>query len=181
MRNGRQRFVVMIALALAAIFAPTVLAAPATAAAGSDGRPPLTKEQLEQLLAPIALYPDALLTQMLMASTYPLELRSLNLRRGTVPRRGRATDMTRVTSQSGHGGDLRRRLDLRVAQHGHRDEARRRAHRGSEPDVSEGVGDIEVRGFDFDDRLLVVVAGFHHPCDRLGGRGRLAAGLARCG
>ena len=31
-------------------------------------------EQLEQLVAPIALYPDALLMQILMASTYPLEI-----------------------------------------------------------------------------------------------------------
>ncbi|MBX3463572.1 MAG: DUF3300 domain-containing protein, partial [Planctomycetes bacterium] len=31
-------------------------------------------EQLEQLVAPIALYPDALLTQTMMASTYPLEV-----------------------------------------------------------------------------------------------------------
>ena len=32
------------------------------------------QEQLDQLLAPIALYPDDLLTQILMASTYPLEV-----------------------------------------------------------------------------------------------------------
>ena len=31
-------------------------------------------DQLEQLVAPIALYPDALLTQILMAATYPLEV-----------------------------------------------------------------------------------------------------------
>jgi hypothetical protein len=31
-------------------------------------------EQLEQLVAPIALYPDSLLTQVLMAATYPLEI-----------------------------------------------------------------------------------------------------------
>ncbi len=31
-------------------------------------------EKLEQLVAPIALYPDALLMQILMASTYPLEI-----------------------------------------------------------------------------------------------------------
>ena len=31
-------------------------------------------EQLDALLAPIALYPDQLLTQMLMASTYPLQV-----------------------------------------------------------------------------------------------------------
>lgn len=35
---------------------------------------PATAEQLEQLVAPIALYPDALLAQLLMASTYPLEI-----------------------------------------------------------------------------------------------------------
>jgi hypothetical protein len=33
-----------------------------------------SQEELEQLLAPIALYPDALLAQVLMASTYPLEV-----------------------------------------------------------------------------------------------------------
>jgi hypothetical protein len=35
---------------------------------------PFKQEQLDQMLAPIALYPDELLTQMLMASTYPLEI-----------------------------------------------------------------------------------------------------------
>jgi hypothetical protein len=34
----------------------------------------LTNGQLDQMLAPIALYPDALLAQILMASTYPLEI-----------------------------------------------------------------------------------------------------------
>jgi hypothetical protein len=37
-----------------------------------------TQEQLDQLLAPIALYPDVLLSQMLMASTYPLEVVEAN-------------------------------------------------------------------------------------------------------
>ena len=32
------------------------------------------KEELVQMLAPIAIYPDSLITQMLMASTYPLEV-----------------------------------------------------------------------------------------------------------
>ncbi len=37
--------------------------------------PPLFKaEQLDQLLAPVALYPDTLLAQILMAATYPLEI-----------------------------------------------------------------------------------------------------------
>jgi len=34
----------------------------------------LSQDQLDGLLAPIALYPDELLTQVLMASTYPLEV-----------------------------------------------------------------------------------------------------------
>lgn len=34
----------------------------------------LSKEELAQLLAPIALYPDDLVSQILMASTYPLEI-----------------------------------------------------------------------------------------------------------
>ncbi|BAK76837.1 protein of unknown function [Pseudogulbenkiania sp. NH8B] len=33
-----------------------------------------TQAELDQMLAPIALYPDSLLTQVLMASTYPLEV-----------------------------------------------------------------------------------------------------------
>ena len=32
------------------------------------------QEELEQLLAPIALHPDSLVSQILMASTYPLEV-----------------------------------------------------------------------------------------------------------
>src|SRR5262249_60404186 len=50
--------------------------APTGAGTGSSAtdKPPLKQEELDQLLAPIALYPDSLLTQMLMASTYPLEV-----------------------------------------------------------------------------------------------------------
>jgi hypothetical protein len=33
-----------------------------------------SRQELEQMLAPIALYPDAMLSQILMASTYPLEV-----------------------------------------------------------------------------------------------------------
>src|SRR5689334_9500986 len=33
-----------------------------------------SREELEQLVAPVALYSDALLAQVLMASTYPLEV-----------------------------------------------------------------------------------------------------------
>jgi uncharacterized protein DUF3300 len=37
-------------------------------------RAAFSKEELDQMLAPIALYPDSLLSQILMASTYPLEV-----------------------------------------------------------------------------------------------------------
>lgn len=37
-------------------------------------RPAFTQPELDQMLAPIALYPDALLSQILMASTYPIEV-----------------------------------------------------------------------------------------------------------
>ena len=48
---------------------------PATSAAGTaSGSQPFTGAQLDQLLAPIALYPDALLAQTLMAASYPLEV-----------------------------------------------------------------------------------------------------------
>src|SRR5450432_3756414 len=35
---------------------------------------PMSQDLLDSLLAPIALYPDQLLSQILMASTYPLEV-----------------------------------------------------------------------------------------------------------
>src|SRR5438552_10221644 len=35
---------------------------------------PATQQELDQMLAPIALYPDSLLSQIFMASSYPLEV-----------------------------------------------------------------------------------------------------------
>jgi hypothetical protein len=49
-------------------------AAPVPPPAEAEGPPPFTPEQLEQIAAPVALYPDPLLAQVLMASTYPLEV-----------------------------------------------------------------------------------------------------------
>lgn len=37
-------------------------------------RRPTREAQLDQILAPIGLYPDDLLAQLLMASTHPLEI-----------------------------------------------------------------------------------------------------------
>jgi hypothetical protein len=42
--------------------------------AGAQSGPAYSQDELDQLLAPIALYPDQLLTQILMAATYPLEV-----------------------------------------------------------------------------------------------------------
>lgn len=39
-----------------------------------ERNPAFTRQELDQMLAPIALYPDSLLSQILMAATYPLEV-----------------------------------------------------------------------------------------------------------
>jgi len=49
-------------------------AAQAPAATAAPSAPVFKQEELDQLVAPIALYPDALVAQVLMASTYPLEI-----------------------------------------------------------------------------------------------------------
>src|SRR5260370_8594801 len=57
---------------------------------------PLTAEQLDQMLAPIALYPDPLVAQILMAATYPLEVvetdRWVHQPGNAALRRGQLTD-----------------------------------------------------------------------------------------
>ncbi len=52
--------------------APSPAAAPATAAAPAAKA--FSQQDLDTILAPIALYPDPLLAQMFMAATYPLEI-----------------------------------------------------------------------------------------------------------
>jgi hypothetical protein len=59
-----------LALTLAAL---AMLAVPARAQAPA-ARQPFSPEELDQMLAPIALYDDALLSQVLMAASYPLEI-----------------------------------------------------------------------------------------------------------
>src|SRR6185503_5995993 len=39
-----------------------------------EEKKPFSPEELDQILAPIALYQDALLSQVLMAASYPLEV-----------------------------------------------------------------------------------------------------------
>src|SRR5262245_3946281 len=54
--------------------ATTGTAAPAPAAAAEEAPKKLPADQLDALVAPIALYPDSLLAQTLVAATYPLEI-----------------------------------------------------------------------------------------------------------
>jgi Protein of unknown function (DUF3300) len=71
-----RRCAVLLALALLSTNAKAALAQDAaeTADAASEQQQLLDAGQLDQLVAPIALYPDSLLAQVLMASTYPLEV-----------------------------------------------------------------------------------------------------------
>jgi len=65
----------LAAMAIAAV--PARAQTPASPAATQDQstqQATLSEAQLQQLVAPIALYPDNLLSQVLMASTYPLEV-----------------------------------------------------------------------------------------------------------
>ncbi|PZU94529.1 MAG: DUF3300 domain-containing protein [Chelatococcus sp.] len=72
--------IVMATVAALSLSSPSRGQAPAsppaagTAAPAERAQPSFSAAQLEALVAPIALYPDALLAQVLMASTYPLEV-----------------------------------------------------------------------------------------------------------
>jgi hypothetical protein len=64
-------------LAVAMVPGDTVTSVPLLQSAtspSSDQAPKIPSDQLDSLVAPIALYPDPLLAQTLAASTYPLEL-----------------------------------------------------------------------------------------------------------
>ena len=54
--------------------APPSVPAGSPSAAAPAGTKSFSQQELDQLVAPIALYPDSLLAQVLMASTYPLEI-----------------------------------------------------------------------------------------------------------
>jgi uncharacterized membrane protein YgcG len=62
-----------LSLATGTLLVSTTLVAPAFAQAAPQSAN-LTQPQLEALVSTIALYPDSLLSQMLMAATYPLEV-----------------------------------------------------------------------------------------------------------
>jgi hypothetical protein len=61
-------------MALVLLCIITLVVPPNLYSQGAQSQPAFKAEELEQIFAPIALYPDSLLTQILMASTYPLEI-----------------------------------------------------------------------------------------------------------
>src|SRR5271156_4708657 len=65
---------VALMTAVAAGLPPPTFAQPKPLPAAQAGATEFNVEQLDAMLAPIALYPDDLLTQTLMASTYPLQV-----------------------------------------------------------------------------------------------------------
>jgi hypothetical protein len=85
-RSPASRVVAALTIALLALPAPVMgqapppppptssAAPPPTGAQPADTQTTFSKEELEQLVAPIALYPDSLFAQVLMAATYPLDI-----------------------------------------------------------------------------------------------------------
>src|SRR6187402_1661105 len=81
MKSAPVTKLITVAVAMAFIASPmpawtqgTAATPPAAVAAAAKTGAPASQQELDRLLAPIALYPDALLAQVLMASTYPLEV-----------------------------------------------------------------------------------------------------------
>ncbi len=69
----------LIILLLGSASPATSAQQPATPpAAAGDAKPAFSQEELDQMFAPLALYPDDLLSQILMACTYPLEIVQAN-------------------------------------------------------------------------------------------------------
>jgi uncharacterized membrane protein YgcG len=73
-QQTRKTLVVLIAAAMMLPGLGFAQEPAAASAATSSAQAPMPQEKLDSLLAPIALYPDELLTQTLMASTYPLDV-----------------------------------------------------------------------------------------------------------
>jgi len=72
-RTAAIAFTAVLAMAPTLAQQPSQGAAAQPAQAAASGKT-FTQQQLDELLAPIALYPDALLAQVFMAATYPVEI-----------------------------------------------------------------------------------------------------------
>jgi hypothetical protein len=76
-RGHSNRLPALLAFALLAIVGGSAFAAD-PAPASAPAAKPFKEEELASLLAPIALYPDEIVAQILMAATYPLEIVEAN-------------------------------------------------------------------------------------------------------
>ena len=70
-RHVRVRLLTALAAVLALLNTSML---PAFAQQPEQAQPAFDRKEIEQLVAPIALYPDALLTHVLMGATYPFEI-----------------------------------------------------------------------------------------------------------
>ncbi len=105
----RQFFAALLgACALAALPARVPAQTPQAPLPAVDGAPAaaatLTMTQLEQLVAPIALYPDPVLTDMLAASTYPAQVVEAARFLGNPDNAG-LQDAALTSAGAGHGWD----------------------------------------------------------------------------
>ena len=66
--------IVLSLVVTALLFANVIGTSQAQAQNSTDAASSFSSEELGQIVAPIALYPDSLVSQILMASTYPLEV-----------------------------------------------------------------------------------------------------------
>jgi len=72
---SRSAVALLCAAALGLAGLPAMGQAPAAPAAAPAASATFSEQELDQMLAPIALYPDSLLSQILMASTYPADVK----------------------------------------------------------------------------------------------------------
>jgi hypothetical protein len=73
-RKGFSSLVSWILVLMLAVPPWAIAQEPRTDSTEAEAAKTFKQEELDQMLAPIALYPDSLLAQVLMASTYPLEV-----------------------------------------------------------------------------------------------------------
>src|SRR5690348_3416244 len=74
-RSGTVAMTAAVAMLVASCSAPVQAPPAAAPAPGSEpGVSTFSQAQIDQMLAPIALYPDSMLSQVLMASTYPADI-----------------------------------------------------------------------------------------------------------
>jgi hypothetical protein len=71
---GRGGVAVALLIVLLGVPWPVLAQGPPAGSAPAASAPTWKPEELDQVVAPVALYPDPLLAQVLMASTYPLEV-----------------------------------------------------------------------------------------------------------